>query len=304
VTNAVEPKTPAERDAVLRGQNAQREHERKVVAEHYQERAEIFSKVLDRRLAYATGFFERDDEDLETAQARKYALVERWLSIQPGEKVLDVGCGWGSNMLYLAEHTQGRFHGVTLSDKQAEEARRRAQDGGVGGKVRIDVCHVEDLDLAAESYDCVIFSGSIVHMHNRAEVHEMVGRILRPGGRLLISDCYFPAAERGDRASSATHYIFVTALGYCRLLQLSEELALVERAGLDVARVEDMTHSYVLTLRRWIDNVRKNRGEIDTMSPGFADLLQTYMTVAKMSFMRRSALEYMVLAKKPGGRAG
>ena len=92
--------------------------------------------------------------------------------------------------------------------------------------------------------------------------------------------------------------VFFEALGYCRLLNLSQELALIEGAGLDITHVEDLTDSYVLTLRRWIDNVRGNRARIEELSPGFARVLQTYMSVAELSFARRAALEYMVLATK------
>jgi cyclopropane-fatty-acyl-phospholipid synthase len=166
-------------------------------------------------------------------------------------------------------------------------------------RVRIDLCHIEDLVLEPESLDAVLFVGSIVHMHNREEIHRRVGAALRPGGRLLISDCFFPTEVRGNRDSAASHYIFVEALGYCRLLGLPEELGLIESAGLDIVKVENLTDSYVSTLACWIDNVRKNRERIDAMSPGFSKLLQTYMTIAKLSFSRGSALEYMLVAKKP-----
>ena len=104
----------------------------------------------------------------------------RAAALQPGERVLDVGCGWGSNLLYLAQHTQGVFQGITLSAQQREEALARARAWGVADRVRIDVCHVEDLELEANSVDAVLFSGSIVHMHNRPAVHELVGKILKP----------------------------------------------------------------------------------------------------------------------------
>jgi cyclopropane-fatty-acyl-phospholipid synthase len=177
-------------------------------------------------------------------------------------------------------------------------ALQRAKDWGVADRVRVDLTHVEQLNPAPESYDVVLFSGSIVHMHNRETIHQLVGRTLKPGGRLFISDCYFPAEQRGDRDSNATRYIFVTALGYCRLLSLSEELNLVERAGLDLLHVEDLTSSYVQTLGHWINNVRNNRERIEAMAPGFSKVLQGYMTVAKLSFAKRTALEYMILATK------
>jgi cyclopropane-fatty-acyl-phospholipid synthase len=294
----ITPRTPAEREAMRRSREEQRTHEAREVAAHYEHNPEIFKLVLDKRLAYATGVFHSPTEDLETGQERKFARVKAKLDIRPGEKVLDVGCGWGSLLLYLAQNTEGLFHGITLSEKQREVALERARQWGVAERVRVDLTHVEKLDPAPESYDVVLFSGSIVHMHNREEILRTVGRVLKPGGRLFISDCYYPEQVRGDRDSKATQYIFVTALGYCRLLSLSEELGLIERAGLDLLHVEDLTSSYVQTLGHWINNVRRNRARIEEMAPGFSAVLQNYMTVARLSFDRRTALEYMILATK------
>jgi cyclopropane-fatty-acyl-phospholipid synthase len=285
-----------------RSASEQREFERRSVAEHYEHDPSIFRLVLDERLGYATGMFAHPDEALDTAQERKYAWIAEQLDVRPGERVLDVGCGWGSNLLYLAQATEGRLHGVTLSAQQRAFALDRARELGVGDRVRIDQLHVEDLELEPESLDAALFVGSVVHMHNREEIYERVTRALVPGGRLLISDCFFPRVVRSDRASTATHYIFFEALGYCRLLSLSEELALIEGAGLDLTRVEDLTGSYVLTLERWIDNVRRHRSRIEELSPGFSKLLQTYMTIARLSFHRRTALEYMIVATKGAPR--
>ena len=299
MTGAVSPSAIAAR----RSPGEQREYERARVAEHYEHHPEIFELVLDAQLGYASAMFRDPGEELDVAQERKYAWIAEQLDIRPGERALDVGCGWGSNLLYLAEHTGGELLGVTLSAAQRARALELAERRGVADRVRIERCHVEDLELADESLDAILFVGSVVHMHNREDVYARVARALKPGGRLLISDCFFPRAVKGDRDSSATRYIFFEALGYCRLLNLSEELALIEGAGLDVAQVQDLTSSYVLTLGCWIENVRRNRARIEELAPGFARILQTYMTIAKLSFARRTALEYMVVATKGAPRA-
>lgn len=291
-------RTPAERDALRRTAEDQREHERQLVAHHYEHDPEIFSMVLGRELLYSTGVFLGDDEDLDAAQSRKLARIAAKLNVRAGELLLDAGCGWGGILLHTAQHTGGCVWGVTLSAKQRDVALARAAERGVSGRVRIDLAHIDDLSFPPESVDAVVFSGSIVHMHNREAIYERVAAALRPGGRLLVSDCFFPRQLRGNREGKATEYIFVTALGYCRLLTLSEELALMERAGLDVLHVEDLTRSYVLTVNRWIDNVRRHRDRIDALAPGFARILQTYMTIGRLSFHRRTALEYMILAVK------
>src|SRR5262249_57053569 len=119
------------------------------------------------RLTYSTGVFVTGTEDLDTAQEQKFDRVRRLLNIRPGEKVLDVGCGWGSNLIYLASNTGGLFHGITLSARQREVALDPARHEGVADRVRVDLCHVEELAAAEESYDVLLFSGSIVHLHNR-----------------------------------------------------------------------------------------------------------------------------------------
>ena len=292
--------TVLERDALRRSSEEQREFERREVAAHYEHDPDIFSLVLDSQLTYSTGIFLHAEEDLETAQARKFAHVRELLRLKPGDKVFDAGCGWGSILLNLAQHTGAQVHGITLSAKQREVALKRARERGIADRVRIDVTHVGEVGLAPESVDAIVFSGSIVHMHDREGVHRWAARCLKPGGRLFISDCYFPAEARGSRESEATEYILGRALGYCRLLTLSDELSLIEQSGLDIRLTEDLTSSYVHTVRHWINNIRRNRRRLEELAPGFAHLLQTYMTIGRHSFLRRTALEYMVLATKPG----
>src|SRR5689334_20352459 len=167
--------TRAEQQAARQTHTEQRERERVEVAAHYEHDPAIFSLVLDSQLTYSTGIFLDATDDLETAQQRKFARVRQLLAIQPDEHVLDVGCGWGSILLDLGRHSQGTLRGITLSERQRAVALERARERGLAARVRIDHCHVEDLDLLPESIDVVLFSGSIVHMHNREEIYQLVG---------------------------------------------------------------------------------------------------------------------------------
>ena len=153
-----EGQTTLEREARNRSAGEQREFERRQVATHYEHDPDIFALVLDSQLTYSTGIFRSPGEDLETAQKRKFEHLRKLLRIQPGEEVFDAGCGWGSILLDLAKHTDGRFYGVTLSAKQREVALERARQGGVADRVRVDVAHLGDVSLGPNSTDVIIFS--------------------------------------------------------------------------------------------------------------------------------------------------
>lgn len=292
--------TKLEQSALDRSAEEQRAFERDRVAEHYEYDPAIFSMVLGDTLAYSTGVYEAANDDLEIAQARKLGHIRELLNLAPNEVAFDVGCGWGSVMLSLAQDTDARITGVTLSSQQKDFLLAKADRLGVRDRISVSVEHVEEVELEPESLDAIYFVGSIVHMHNREAVHAWAANALKPNGRLFISDCYFPTMERGDRLSAANDYILGRTLGYCRLTSLSEELVMMEAAGLDVVRVEDHTSSYVRTVGHWIDNIRRNRNQINKLAPGFARTLQAYMTIGRTSFARRTALEYMILAQKPG----
>jgi cyclopropane-fatty-acyl-phospholipid synthase len=286
-------------------QTSRREHdqiefERARVPVHYEHEEQIFKWVLGQRMAYSTGIWSSADDTLDTAQERKCRTIAARLALGPGSRALDVGCGWGSVLLYLAEHTPAQLHGVTLAARQRDELLHRAHNLGVEDRVRVDLCHVEDLALKSENLDAVYFVGSIVHMHRREDIIRDMARALKPGGRLFISDCYYPEKIRGDRNSRATHYILHEVLGYCLLRTLNEELGVLERNGLDILHVDNLTDSYVRTLEAWIGNVRAHRTRIDALAPGFAATLQAYMRVAQRSFRQRTAIEYMILAEKAG----
>jgi cyclopropane-fatty-acyl-phospholipid synthase len=249
-------------------------------------------------MGYAAGIFHDPRESLEIGQNRKVEQIERDLGIRQGFRLLDVGCGWGNLLLPLADRFDGHFHGITLSETQRAYLLERAATAGVGDRVQVSVGHVEELPLRDGDYDGVVFSGSLIHMHLRRNVHRLVGRVLRPGGVQFISDSYVPARLLDALANRAADYIRET-FGSTRILTLSQELSLIEAAGLDIREVRELTDSYIITINHWIRNIRAHRERLEQLIPGFAKRLQSYMTLGKLAFQRRTALEYIIIATKP-----
>ena len=105
---------------------------------HYDHEKQIFEWVLGQRMAYSTGIWVSDDDTLDTAQERKCRIIASRLALGPGSRALDVGCGWGSVLLYLAEHTAAEFHGVTLSSRQTSYCG--AHDSSVSKDVFASIC--------------------------------------------------------------------------------------------------------------------------------------------------------------------
>lgn len=292
--------TKAEQIAERRVESEQRIFERESISRHYDQNPEAFSMVLGPTMGYAAGVFLNPGEDLEIGQNRKVDWIVRALGVGPGFRLLDAGCGWGNVLLPLAQSFEGHFHGITLSEIQRDFLMAQAAAMGISDRVHISVGHIGELPLPESYYDGIVFSGSLIHMHHRRKVHLLVGRVLRPGGKLFISDSYVPIQWNDARDSRAANFVRAV-FGSVRLLSLPEELALIEEAGLDVREVHELTDSYIITLDRWISNIRKHREQIDRIVPGLAKDLQSFMNIGKITFQRRTALEYIIVASKRGG---
>lgn len=289
---AIEP------DAKGRTESEQRQFERDMIAAHYDNNPQAFALVLGETMGYAAGIFHDPRESLEIGQNRKVEVIERTLGIRSGFRLLDVGCGWGNVLLPLARRHDAYFHGVTLSETQRAYLMERAAVAGVAHRVHVGVGHVEEQSLRDGDYDGVVFSGSLIHMHHRGNIHRLVSRLLRPGGFQFISDSYVPARLRGALANRAADYIRET-FGSTRIVAIWQELRLIEEAGLGVLEVRELTGSYVITIDHWIRNIRAHRDQLEQLIPGFAKRLQSYMTLGKLAFQRRTALEYIIVARKP-----
>lgn len=266
------PRRPAGRGPVrLRGARHSRERDRVAVRYHYDVGNAFYRLWLDRRLQYSCAYFPTGTEDLDTAQERKLEHLCRKLRLKPGERLLDIGCGWGGLAQYAAERFDAEVVGVTLSQNQAEYARQAVERRGLRG---VSIRLQDYRDLAAESFDKIVSVGMFEHV-GRAYLPEYFAqayRLLRPGGLFLNHGIArrVPAAAEGARSwqrlvsqrvlgagSFVSRYVFPDG----ELVPVSEGNLLAEQAGFEVRDVENLREHYTLTLRHWVTRLEARQAE-------------------------------------------
>jgi cyclopropane-fatty-acyl-phospholipid synthase len=233
--------------ARLRGRRDSAERLAQAVHYHYDLDPAFYGVFLDRRLVYTCAYFRSPDDDLDTAQEQKLDHICRKLRLQPGERLFDIGCGWGALVMHAAEHYGVDALGVTLSAPQAELANERIRAAGLADRCRVEV---RDYREVRGEFDKVSSIGMFEHLTEAAlpEYFAHVYSVLRPGGAFLNHGIGEPATVRARRGGSFTMaYIFPD----CVLLPISTPLREAEAAGFEVRDVESLREHYALTVSHW-----------------------------------------------------
>ncbi len=286
-----------------RGRLHSRGRDREGIAFHYDRSNDFFALWLDRRMVYSCAYFERETDDLDTAQERKLDLVCRKLRLRPGERLLDIGCGWGGLVLHAAERWGADALGITVSEAQAGWARRRAAERGLADRCRIAVCDYRDAP-EDRPFDKLASVGMVEHVGE-----EMLPRyfakafsLLRPGGAFLNHGIVWRAREeRLSGETFDTRFVFPDG----RLTTLHAVVRAAEEAGFEVRDAESLREHYAITLRRWVRRLEARRQDaLRFVDEPTYRIWRLYMAGAAHAFaVGRLNVVQLLLVKPDDGRS-
>jgi cyclopropane-fatty-acyl-phospholipid synthase len=276
-------KPPALPQAELRpsGRRHSKERDARAVRHHYDVSNEFFELFLGETMVYSCAIFSRGAKTLKEAQEEKLETVARKLDLKPGDRVLDVGCGWGGFPLWAATEHGASVLGITLSPPQAEKARQRAEAAGVADRVEIRV--MDYRDLGGEKFDAIASIGMVEHVGaSQIEVYaQTLARMLKPGGRLLNHGITRLRHSDSEAGAFSERYVFPDAAP----LHLSRNLLALERAGFVTHHVEDFAADYAETLRHWARNLDDNLDQaIQLAGPERVRVWRLYLRAARNGF--------------------
>jgi cyclopropane-fatty-acyl-phospholipid synthase len=306
------PDVPAV-EARMRGRLHSKARDAEAIAYHYDVSNDFYGIVLGPSMTYSCAVWSDATHTLEDAQRAKHELISRKLGLEPGMRLLDVGCGWGGMLLHAAAEHGVRAVGVTLSRPQAELAAKRVADAGLDGPVDVRLCDYRDVDDGP--YDAISSIGMFEHV-GRVELARYfvtLHDLLAPGGRLLnhgISRS-FPMEHRlafrpGRRAGGGSRFIDRYVFPDGELHEIGMVVSTVQQAGFEARHVESLREHYPLTLRRWVANLEAAWDDaVREVGPTRARIWRLYMAISAIQFEAGAVEVHQVLATRTaGGRSG
>jgi cyclopropane-fatty-acyl-phospholipid synthase len=301
------PRPPSDqgvRQARLRGKLHSRVRDAAAIGFHYDQPLAFYQAFLDPALVYSCAYFDEGVSSLEEAQRAKIDYIFRKIRLMPGERLLDIGCGWGALVIAAAQRG-ARALGITLSRAQYEEAARRIAALGLEGRAEVQLRDYRE--LGDEIFDKVVSVGMVEHVgRSRLQRYfEAVFAALRPGGLFLnhgIADQ--TPKRRGIRASGfIDRYVFPDG----DLVAVSDSNAIAERVGFEVRDVENLREHYVRTLRAWVANLESRYEEVVRITDERTyRIWRLYMAGSAQGFNRGRMGLFQTLLAKPDahGHAG
>lgn len=271
------------------------------IRHHYDQGNNFYRLWLDPLMVYSCAYFRSPEQSLEAAQRDKLDLICRKLRLRPGQRLLDIGCGWGALILHAAEHYGVQAHGVTLSEEQHRWALERCREKGLSDRVRVELRDYRDIEPRAR-YDRIASVGMFEHVGvaNLPAYFDRIRRLLRPAGLVLNHGI---THARGWRRTPLTTFVNRHVFPDGELARLSTVTTVMEDANLEILDVESLRPHYALTLRAWLRNLEKHRQEAIAVAGEAAfRLWRLYMAGSAHYFHTGDVNVYQILAAPGHGR--
>ena len=299
---AVPPRLAIQRGPVkLKGKQHSIERDLQAVTYHYNVSNDFYALWLDPNMVYSCGYFLNGDDSIQKAQVEKLNYISKKLRLQAGQRLLDIGCGWGGLVVCAAQNYGVDATGITLSKPQADYANRRIAELGLSDRCRVLVQDYRDIS-ESEPYDRLVSVDMFEHVGKGMlkEYFEKAFRLLKPYGVFLNHGISTTQTNFQSDADSFSHsYVFPDG----ELVPIHETLMIAEQVGFETRDVESLREHYVLTLRQWVERLERNHGR----AMRFVDehtyrVWLLFMSGSIHGFKTRRLNVYQSLFVKPGDR--
>lgn len=248
----------------LRGRSHSKDRDAQAIAYHYDISNDFYQLWLDQRMIYSCAFFHRPEDTLDVAQERKLDYLCRKLRLQRGEKLLDIGCGWGGLILHAVKNYGVTALGITLSRNQADFANEQIRKAGLAGDCRAEICDYRDMP-ANNRFDKVVSVGMFEHVGEKKlpEYFTRVYQLLNSGGVFLNHGITRSVEDTKNRGPSFIDtYVFPDG----ELLPISTSLRIAEESGFEIRDVESHREHYAMTLRQWVKRLEEQQDKACELS--------------------------------------
>jgi cyclopropane-fatty-acyl-phospholipid synthase len=262
---------------------------------HYDRSNDFYSRFLDSRFVYSPGYFDNPEWTLEEAQRAKLELICHRLELRPGERFLDVGCGWGALVLHAVRHYEVQATGCTLSHSQAEYATAAAEDNGLSGRVTIVEKDYREIGGGFEKISSI---GMFEHVgrHRLGGYFHKMYVLLRPGGLFVNSGITRPQPVTDD---PQTYFLQRKVFPGGELAHLSDVIGNAERAGFLLREAVSMRLHYARTCREWVARLQQNADScLNLVGRETYRTWLLYLAASALSFENGSTDDFQVLMEK------
>ncbi len=290
--------SPVRQPAALSGRQHSVERDRQAVQYHYDLSNDFFKLWLDRRMVYSCAYYGAPGDSLDTAQERKLDYICRKLRLKPGERLLDIGCGWGGLVIWAAEHYGVKALGITLSENQARYASEQIRAAGLQKLCRVEPRDYREVDEPG-AFDKLVSVGMFEHVGEELMpvYFRLPYRLLKPGGVFLNHGiAASPHHRRQGHDSFIDRYVFPDG----ELIPINTSLHAAEEEGFEVRDVESLREHYTLTLEEWVRRLEdKHAAAVEIADEEHYRTMRIYMSASAYGFRKGSISVFQTLLAKP-----